>query len=263
MLALKSDILAGRFGQPVRLKAAILWPRRRSYYQRSHWAGKIRTADGAWVLDSPLNNATAHYLHNMLFLLGESTAASALPEFLEGELYRANPIENYDTAAVRANLPGGAELLFLTAHPVDQQCGPLLRYEFEHATIEYPGEDGALRAIFKGGRGHSYGSPDVENGSKLWQTVEAVRSGVPLTCDLRTALPQLICAAAIQQAPIHAFPQDSVKTQGDEEDPLTFVRGLYSSLLECYTADRLPSDPPAASWAGGKTAVPLERSLLG
>jgi len=31
------------------------------------------------VLDSPVNNATAHYLHNMFYVLGHATDASAMP----------------------------------------------------------------------------------------------------------------------------------------------------------------------------------------
>jgi predicted dehydrogenase len=261
-LALKRDILAGRFGRPLRLKTVVLWPRRLSYFQRNDWAGKIRAADGAWVLDSPLNNATAHYLHNMLFLLGSTIESSALPESLEGELYRANIIENYDTAALRATTGNGAELLFLTAHPVTEQRGPLIHYLFEDGEVEYPCAEGDFQARFKDGTVKSYGSPDADNGNKLWQSVEAVRSATPVMCGIRAALPQLICAAGMQQAPIHNFSQDLLRTLEDGSDRLTWVDGLFQSLLDCYASGRLPSDDSAASWGAGKTAVSLDPSLL-
>jgi predicted dehydrogenase len=62
ILSIKRDILAGRFGKPLDGKALVLWPRGLSYYQRNRWAGRIRADDGSLVLDSPVNNATAHYL---------------------------------------------------------------------------------------------------------------------------------------------------------------------------------------------------------
>ena len=48
----------------------VSFPRPLSYFKRNDWAGHLRTPAGEDVLDSPLNNATAHYLHNMLYVLG-------------------------------------------------------------------------------------------------------------------------------------------------------------------------------------------------
>ncbi|MFW5690120.1 MAG: Gfo/Idh/MocA family protein [Spirochaetota bacterium] len=85
--AIRRDVAAGRFGVPLQLKTLVFWPRGRAYYRRSGWAGAIRTEAG-WVLDSPVNNATAHYLHNMLFVLG---GEGGRPLSVSAELYRANP----------------------------------------------------------------------------------------------------------------------------------------------------------------------------
>ena len=41
MQELKRDILAGILGKPLHFKSVVLWPRRKSYYQRSNWAGKM------------------------------------------------------------------------------------------------------------------------------------------------------------------------------------------------------------------------------
>ena len=48
-----------------------LWPRDERYYSRNGWAGVKRTNDGTWILDSPTNNACAHFLHNMFYVLGD------------------------------------------------------------------------------------------------------------------------------------------------------------------------------------------------
>ena len=39
----------------------------------------VKMDDGSPVFDSPAHNATAHYLHNMLYLLGDTTTESAFP----------------------------------------------------------------------------------------------------------------------------------------------------------------------------------------
>jgi predicted dehydrogenase len=258
---LKRDILAGIFGKPLHFKSAVLWPRRKSYYQRSNWAGKIQTSSGAWVIDSPVHNATAHYLHNMLYLLGDQIEKSVQPTALEAELYRANPIENYDTAALHVATRDSADLLFLTTHAVDDQCGPLIYYEFEEAVVEYPGEAYQFQARFHNGTIKNYGSPDTDVSNKLWQSVEAVRSGQPVVCGIRAALPELLCAEAAQQAPIYGFPEHLIRIQDADGDPLTYVEGLYDTLLDCFQTNRLPSENPAIPWANNKSSIPLVANL--
>ncbi len=101
---LKKDVRDGVLGRPVRFKCLVLWPRPISYFQRNDWAGKIRSESGAWIFDSPVHNATAHYLHNLFFLLGDDPASSAMPLDVQAECYRVNAIENYDAAAVRCHV---------------------------------------------------------------------------------------------------------------------------------------------------------------
>ena len=134
---LKKDIIHGQLGEPIRLKMILLWPRALSYYNRNDWAGKIKSPEGGWILDSPVQNATAHYLHNMLYILGEKRETSALPTEVEAELYRANRIENYDAAALRCSTEKGVEILYYAAHCVPENKGIILEYEFENAIVEY------------------------------------------------------------------------------------------------------------------------------
>ena len=77
--ALKENVLNGDFGKPIRLKTLHLWPRDEKYYRRNEWAGRKCDASGGWILDSPANNAFAHELHNMFFLLGGRIDRSCLP----------------------------------------------------------------------------------------------------------------------------------------------------------------------------------------
>ena len=135
--AVKRDVMTGLFGRPVRLKTIVLWPRPMTYYNRNNWAGKLRMPGGEWVLDSPVNNATAHYLHNMFYILGSAPDKSALPSEVGAELYRANDIENYDTAGLRAKTGDGADILFVTSHAVDRSWPIRCEFIFERAKVEY------------------------------------------------------------------------------------------------------------------------------
>ena len=63
---LKSRISGGRLGSVRSLSLMCGWPRSETYYSRNEWAGKMRVG-GEWILDSPANNAHAHYLLNALY----------------------------------------------------------------------------------------------------------------------------------------------------------------------------------------------------
>src|SRR5215213_7411815 len=122
---LKADVMSGVLGKAKRLKCMVLWPRDEAYYARNRWAGAKQDAQGNLVLDSPVNNACAHYLHNMLYVLGPQIDRSAQPVRLSAELYRAHPIQNYDTAALRCETDNGAELLFVVSHATVENRGPI------------------------------------------------------------------------------------------------------------------------------------------
>src|SRR5690606_38863553 len=76
---LKRDIMSGVLGAPRRLKSMALWPRDEGYYRRNGWAGRRTSPTGEPVMDSPVNNACAHFLHNMLYVLGPRADRSARP----------------------------------------------------------------------------------------------------------------------------------------------------------------------------------------
>src|SRR6185295_13377270 len=99
--------------------------------------------DGRWVLDSPANNALSHYLHLALFLLGPTERESAFPEEVEAELYRANPIESYDTCSLRLTFEGGAHALVGFTHACDTNIDPQVLIRAEYAEIRYSLAGGA------------------------------------------------------------------------------------------------------------------------
>ena len=248
--ALKADILAGRLGAPKRLRTLVLWPRNEAYYRRNTWAGALQNAHGDWVLDSPVNNATAHYLHNMFYILGASPGESAMPVRLTAELYRANPISNYDTGVVRAWTAAGVEVLFYTTHTTAQLRGPEFIYEFERATVRYDASTKQITATSTDSGEHVYGTPDSDVARKLWDCVAATRGGGPIACDVAAAAAQTLCMNGMQDsAPrIAGFPADLVSRQGEEGTRVTVVRDLDIVLIQAYEAGRLPAEMGVA-WA--------------
>jgi predicted dehydrogenase len=242
---LKSDILSGILGEPKRLRSLVLWPRDEAYYRRNRWAGAIKNSQGNWVLDSPVNNACAHYLHNMLYVLGPQIDRSAQPERVTAELYRAHPIENYDTAALRCCTRSGVEILFIVSHATDSSRGPIFSYEFERGSVEYSDKPGAaIVARFNDGTTKSYGTPNEQRDRKLWLTLEAIRNGGPPLCGIEAAAAHTQCVWAAQQSgqEIGAFPKSLVKVSGPDGSRRTSVDGLAEALEQCYQQWKLPSE---------------------
>jgi predicted dehydrogenase len=260
--ALKHDVLAGEFGQPRVLKTKVLWPRRASYYSRNGWAGRLKSSRGHWVLDSPANNATAHYLHKMFYILGELRETSDWPVDVEAELYRANAIENYDAAAIRCHTATGAEILFYTAHSVPLKVGPTSRYEFENAVVEYtPADRSGFVARFSDGRVKTYGDPNETYSNKLWHSAEAVRTDAPIACGIEAATPHTLCVNGAQESmwEIAEFPKELARTEWQDGDSLTWVEGLQQTLEHCYDLGVIPSELGGIPWARKGRLVDLRR----
>lgn len=249
--ALKRDILAGEFGSPLRLKTHVFWARPQTYFTRSNWAGKLKTADGTWVLDSIANNATAHYLHNMFYILGNSRETSAWPVDVQAELYRANAIENYDAAALRCHTGNGVEILFYAAHCIPTHQDPVIQYEFERAVIEFSQDkEKGFIARFHDGHLKHYGDPNATYANKLWQPIEGVRTRAPVACGIQAATPHIVCINGAQESmpDIATFPTDLIRTTEWRNNTFISVDGLQESFEACYDKYLLPSEMSNIAW---------------
>lgn len=242
---LKKDIRAGLLGAPRSLRSYVSWQRFDSYYN-SPWKGRVRDAQGHWILDSILTNATAHYLHNTFFVLGSEQDSAAMPQSLRVELYNGKGIETFDTAFVQGEFADGSDFFIAVTHSGDRNIDPVLRYEFENAVVTASGNDDSAEIIatFRDGTTKNYGAALGEyHVAQKIRTMLAVAAdpslSVPCTAD--TILPQLtVCNAICDQADVHPLPVARME-RVSEPEPGIFMPGLSDEAWRCFKEGKLPS----------------------
>jgi len=261
---LKRDILKGVYGNPKRLKTIVNWPRDAAYYNRNNWAGRLYSDEGAPILDSVANNATAHYLHHMFYLLGPNIEESARLNSVTAELYRANPIESFDTCAVKVTTEEDVEILYYATHAVKDSLGPQFLYEFEHATIfRSEGEnDNKVIARFNDGTEKVYYDPERDHLQKLSTCIEAVANGNhEILCSPEAATPHVQAITAMHESvpDIILFPENLINL--NKEAHVTWVEGLSETLIQCYEQWSLPSEINIP-WAKSGKKVDIRNIVL-
>ncbi len=251
ILNLKKDIASGIFGKPILLKTMVLWPRAWQYYKRgTGWGGRLKDENGKLILDSVASNAAAHFLHNMLFVMGEETDKAAMPAEIEAELLRANDIESFDTGLIKVTTVQGAELYMIASHATTTAVEPMFDFEFENAVIRYRAREQSIVAEFRDGTVKEYGEPLEETVpvKHLWDAIDAVNTGAKLPCDVETALPHnIVINSMYENTPIINFPEELVVK--DEENEKTYVKELDTLLKKAYAEGKLLSDL-GYEWAG-------------
>lgn len=241
ILSLKRDILSGRFGRALSGKCMVLWERDFAYYARgSGWAGRLKTARGEAIRDSIASNAAAHYLHNLLFLLGPDLSSAAQAEVTQAELRRANAIETFDTCVLRLREQSGAKLLFLASHATKGWLDPVFQLRFERGTV-FCTENGEPRlwAEMDDGSVIEYGNPKSEEqtAQKLIRTVRwiAGEREKPV-CTVSTTLPFLhVIDELFTKEEFVPFRETEIVR--DEERGRVYVPGLYERLTQLYESE--------------------------
>lgn len=136
-LALKARLCAGEFGRVREVLISGLVARPVEYFQRNHWAGRLRTGNHT-ILDSCLGNAMGHLVHNGLFWAGGPAVMDwAQLSRVEAELYRANEIESADTVFVVAGTVHGITLRLGLTHACRQVRDWKETVVCDRATITY------------------------------------------------------------------------------------------------------------------------------
>ncbi len=261
--SLKRDIQSGIFGRPLRLKTYGLAFRNHGYYGRSSWAGMLTMPDGAIVCDSPVNNAVAHYIHNMFYILGDAVDTSARLKTVQAELYRANDITSFDTGVIRMISEDGVEIFFVASHAIPANIGLLGHFEYENATITWRAGSGFTASMSDGSTREYPGTtgPDAQF-NKLWKTIDCIQTGGEPICGLIAAGTQTICIDAIHRSvpDIHEFPAELIRVTGEGPAAITWAEGLQETLLSCFEEWKMPSEL-AADWAIPGEIIPVAPTL--
>lgn len=258
MLQAKQDILQKRYGKPLSLKVYISWQRFDDYYQNSTWKGRITDRHGNRINDSVVTNATAHYLHNMFFLMGNALDESEMPVAVKGSVYRAKPIESFDTCFLKGSFQNGATFLFLSTHSGNQNTNPIVEYTFEKGSIRIDtNTDSPVVRGLVDGEEISYGtiSTRESDSDKVKAFLKSIREGTALTCPIDAVLPhQAVCNAIFEQLPILEFPPSLVYRE--EERKGWLVNDLCKDLERCFETLQTPEEA-GCHWAKPDQALTL------
>lgn len=244
VLALKNDILSGKFGRPLRARCLHAYRRGSVYYARNNWAGRI-SVNGHEVFDSPFTNACAHNFQLMTFLLGSDSESACDITSVQAEMYRGNEtVENYDIACMRFKTDAGADIYYYTAHPLSSEVlGPFARMEFERAVIGY-GYDHRIRAHLQSGEVIDYGEPDMDGYRfKIEDAIACIKTGKRPVCTTRSEVGHVRAVRMVQDLPVENIKKDHIDIVEDEyRGTCYYVRNLEKNLKKALENWALPGE---------------------
>ena len=248
---IKDWLVSGRFGRVLHLRGGGCWPRQRSYFSRNGWAGRLQDANG-WVLDSPVNNAMAHFLNLMLFWGGQTQKAYAGLETICADLYRVQEIESFDTATIRIGLSSGADILFAVTHSCQKCIEPVITIVCERGTIQWT-HAGPLRYSLNG---------ESHVVSQSWMHVvrdtmmdhickHMIHDGEDV-CELADTMAHTACVNALHQFfPIHNLSDEFKQVKNEGPQGLVHVPGIEAIIQSAIGEGKMLRDlQPAWIQAG-------------
>ena len=240
--ALKKDIMSGVYGKAVSMKTLVMWPRDKAYFRRSTgWAGKIYASNGEKILDSVANNATAHYIHNILYVLGDGVDASMKAVDVQAALIRVNDIETFDTCIANFKLSCGADGLYIVSHSTEKTVNPQFEYRFENGVVTFSEEQGVIIGRTNDGREINYGDPFKAPTKKFFDCIDCIKAGkTEVLCGIKGATAQVDFIAGLHaKNKIYDAKKSAVRETADAR---LYIEGLDEVLLDCYETGMIPVD---------------------
>jgi predicted dehydrogenase len=264
---IKKQALEGPLGRVKSIRVKCCAPRARSYYDRNPWAGRLKDDKGRWVMDSPANNAIAHWVQHAFYLAGAERHGSARPVKVCAELYRAHPVEDFDTCSIRVDVDSGARLLFVFTH-ADQgrEVGPQTEIECENGSVLHNCTAKKYAITYKDGRvmdlTQHLGYKITPSGPVFLNLAAARTSGETMICTPANTWQQtLLIDAAHDASPINVIAEPFAREQ-DCPDPYTspavmakytVVDGLPALIDKCFDEWKTFSEAGAPWGKAGKT----------
>ena len=260
-LALKERLVAGEFGSVRSAAVVVRSPRPSSYYARNGWAGRVRVKEPSggdvWVLDSPFNNANAHYVNLMCFWSGETLDRSAELSTVQAELYRANPIESADTACIRATTPSGGTILYLGTHTASDSPTLVIRLRTDCATITWSRDDETIRIRHDSGAEEALPMETNHRENVMRRLHERFVDPSAFICTLEIAGAQTMFAnGAFESSDVRALPERHVSVTEMEGDAQHAIDDIEDITERCFDHELLFSEA-GVPWAFPGTLVDL------
>lgn len=230
---LKTQILEGTIGALRDVRVIGLWPRPRAYFARTHWAGR-READGAAVLDSPLNNAFAHFINLGLYFAGPAQNESASVRVESAELFRAHRIEMFDTAVVRGESPEGVRFWFGVSHSTQSPRQPEIYLHGATGRAEWWHEQRCV-VLDTVGRRQVFPLPDTEEFRRVMFSSVLARLTDPAAFICTTAIARRhtqLVEAVQNAATVREVPPTLIDCipDADSQTEIPSVQGLATAL---------------------------------
>jgi predicted dehydrogenase len=260
-IALKADLIGSAIGTLRRIRAIGLWPRGADYYSRTDWAGRIRSGP-AWVLDSPISNAFAHHLSLALYFAGGRQERSAAPVRVAAELYRAQPIENFDTAALRVATDTAVEIRFYASHSCRTAQDPEIVLEGDKGRVVW--RHGLGYRVEPSGAAPRYVPLGDERAARLCMFRTALRRladpGV-FVCGTDIAREHTRCIQAAQcTGPARDVPGEWIGTNGGPgQRQETWVVGIEETMRRAFEGATSLAEA-GCPWAGSPLEVQVANS---
>lgn len=237
---LKQELQRGVIGDIRSVRFLGVWPRPRGYFTRNNWAGRLQV-DGVAVLDSPLNNAFAHFVMLSLFLVGAEQAAGT--PTLEGvELLRAHAIESFDTAVVRSLTADGVKMWLGASHACRETVEPEIVITGRQGQAGWRYESDAWwRAA--DGAANRYALLDITGARRAMFSAALQRLHDPAVriCTSELAgLHTVLIEAIHRQAQVENVPRERINWSGlnDDASRVPEIEGLAEAMRRSYVAEQ-------------------------
>lgn len=245
---LKEIFVERRLGAIRTIGVEAGWPRPDSYYARNAWAGTLQR-DGIWVLDSPVNNALAHYLTNVFYLCGATRDAACGIETVQAELYRARQIESLDTVSLRVRTDAGVTVTIAMSHVTRDNFGPLMEVTCEKGTVNW-WDGGATIDHADGSQQRLDDGSDRLRSRSFANMVEVIRDGAAPLSTPEIARVQTLCInGAHESCPeIHDIPDSACEEVDTDRGTFRIVDGLDEWVHRSADERKLLSEV-GVSWA--------------
>jgi len=228
----KKAILAGTIGDVQEIRCLAMWPRTQEYYTRNAWAGKI-SVNGIAVNDSPLNNAFAHELMMMLFLLGPSERTVTEAQSVQANLFRANPIESFDTCSLFVDTSAGPRLALYLTHACQDRLNPQIHVVGTRGSILLDHTSCVVESVDKGKSVLKSATGDSVREQMLSNALAATRDEPSFICTAKMASCHTKVISDLH-ATVHIRTVRASKRTSDSGFDHYLVEGLEERLRNAY-----------------------------